>query len=189
MKEMSKYSLWAEAELKRGAKIQTVTDVKTYKTVIQKVQNDKQQTAIDSQKLVQQMVEAYISVQAAIAQIVNVAKSAKGLVTATNGLMDNANRVIISTATACQDYSTGVAGLITKLKAKKCTDETEIIKLLEGLTVQCKANPNKDGACIKTFKTWFEGTDGKAKLLESFRGVFSTYAAIIGAFKEASGQQ
>ena len=186
MKEMSKYYIWAEAELKRGVTVQTITDKAAYKVVIEKITHDSQETAVDSQQVMKSMMEAFVKVQASIGSTVAIIKEARNVITQTDTMIANFKRVTAANAKVCHAFKLSSVGLLKDTET--CMEKDTIKMSVDGMLKLCESNPHKTNACADPFVTWFNGKDGKEAILSSFRETLSLYMAILGAFKEASGQ-
>jgi len=187
MTEMSKYYIWAQGELKRGVTVQTITDMKTYKTVMQKIVKDKQATAVDSSALITQMIDAFVDVQKNVNMVVKVIKQARDIINRSNMMVIQIKRTIKANGDACTGYAAAKVELVKKVTEKNCEGKTEIITLLTAISTDC-STVMKNPSCLSDFEAWLSSDKGKNALLEGFRKTFAVYSAIIGAFREASGQ-
>ena len=201
MKEMSKYYIWASAELKRGVTVQTVTDKKTYNEVLSKMQHDQQETALDSSKIMIKMMEAFSKVSSDIDTIERNMKNAKMVIMQFEGFLDTITGATVDATKQC----TAMKEPLNKWKKtaesvpKDAKDPIvkaecdQIATNIGNVLADCEKNPTtKTETCVKTFKTSFFGADNKSgtkeQFLKQFREVFAVYQAILTAFRSASGQ-
>merc|ERR1711865_9246 len=185
MKEMAKYYIWAQAELKRGVTVQTITNKATYNEVIEKMQKDQQETALDSGKLIESLMGAFRQVSGDIEVIETHMNTARAVIFQADGLLDQIAGVRQSTVTQCDTFTKAAPAWKSDPKTKTCT---ALMTSIDKVVKDCKSNPHKDTTAVETFKTWFNGPEGKEKFLSEFREVFAVYQAILAAFRTASGQ-
>ena len=201
MKEMSKYYIWASAELKRGVTVQTVTDKKTYNEVLSKMQHDQQETALDSSKIMIKMMEAFSKVSIDIDTIERNMKNAKMVIMQFEGFLDTITGATVDATKQCtamkeplNKWKKTAESVPKDAKDPKVKAECDQIATNIGnVLADCEKNPTtKTETCVKTFKTSFFGADNKSgtkeQFLKQFREVFAVYQAILTAFRSASGQ-
>ena len=198
MKEMSKYYIWASAELKRDVTVQTITDKKTYDKVLSTLQHDQQETALDSKEILVKMMEAYTAVSNNIEMIERKMGYAKSVIVQFEGLLVEIEGVTADATKQCTkmkpiltEWKTVVDGVPEKGDGKAECDiiGKNIVKVLK----DCDKDPSKGvQTAMKPFKAEFFGTKEKPgtkeQFLKQFREVFAIYEAILAAFRTASGQ-
>ena len=150
MKEMAKYYIWARAEVKRGVTVQKITNVKAYKEVLAKLQNDKQETALDAEDLISTMVKAYQEVTANIQTSMALIKHARSNIAQWEGLIVKVEQMFGSTTKSCTTHFTTTK--YTEMKAaieKKCAKDSRKnavatgIEMLNLVKTRCSTNvPN-----------------------------------------------
>jgi len=198
MKEMSKYYIWASAELKRDVTVQTITDKKTYDKVLSTLQHDQQETALDSKEILVKMMEAYTAVSNNIEMIERKMGYAKSVIVQFEGLLVEIEGVTADATKQCTkmkpiltEWKTTVDGVPEGGDGKAECDiiGKNIVKVLK----DCDKDPSKGvQTAMKPFKAEFFGTKEKPgtkeQFLKQFREVFAIYEAILAAFRTASGQ-
>jgi hypothetical protein len=186
MKEMTKYYIWAKGEMKRGATVKTVTNVKAYEQIIKKEEENFSINEHDKTEILAKIIEAMKNVQQNIAAVRGQFQRFQGYLLEATTAAETLTGAKEAITTSCATVTAQKTKMLADLDLKPgCKNEAKIKTDIDALVAMCATS--KTGSLFSKFeKVVTAFTTTKTTLWSLIREAYSVMASVLGAFEQYS---